>query len=121
MDGACKGRARHDGSWCAAVVDVVLAWCWRCIVLPSKQNMLLLVRTFHTARAGAVDHEALTGYRLLDHTPFDPTVKRTESLVVNARGEQYRVTKGAPHVVLQLVGDAQGLHARVQHEVRLRL
>ena len=65
---------------------------------------------------GAVDHDALTGYQLLDHMPFDPTVKRTES-VVAGHGREFRVTKGAHHVVLQLVQDRDGLHARVTQEV----
>ena len=67
---------------------------------------------------GAVDHEALTGYQLLDHMPFDPTVKRTESIVSDPDGHEVRVTKGAPHVVLELVDDDEGLHARVQQHVR---
>ena len=73
--------------------------------------------TMSLRSTGAVDLDTLRGYRLLDHMPFDPTVKRTESVVATPDGRELRVTKGAPHVVLQLVGDEGGLHARVQQEV----
>ncbi len=67
---------------------------------------------------GAVDHDALTAYQLVDHMPFDPTIKRTESTVKKREGSGvFKVTKGAPHVVLQLVEDVGGLHVRVQATV----
>lgn len=38
--------------------------------------------------------------------PFDPTVKRTEATVV-VKGQTFKVTKGAPHVILKLLDDGK--------------
>jgi len=46
--------------------------------------------------------KALEGYRQVKFTPFDPVSKRTEGLVETGEGEQFRVTKGAPQVVLEM-------------------
>lgn len=44
----------------------------------------------------------------LDFVPFDPTTKRTESTVkVKSTGKVFKVTKGAPHVLLQLTKDSE--------------
>jgi len=54
----------------------------------------------------SVDTNSLVLVDLLDHLPFDPTIKRTESTVRDrATGEVFQVTKGAPDVVLDLVKD----------------
>lgn len=36
--------------------------------------------------------------------PFDPTVKRTEATVV-VKSQTFKVTKGAPHVILKLLDE----------------
>ena len=51
----------------------------------------------------AVDIPSLDLVDLLDHMPFDPVVKRTESTVRDrSTGEVFQVTKGAPGVVTLL-------------------
>lgn len=35
--------------------------------------------------------------------PFDPTVKRTEGTVVLPSGESFKASKGAPHIILNLL------------------
>jgi H+-transporting ATPase len=36
--------------------------------------------------------------------PFDPTIKRTEATVV-VKGSTFKVTKGAPHIILKLLDE----------------
>lgn len=42
-------------------------------------------------------------YRVIAFKPFDPVSKRTEATVEDSSGNKFRVTKGAPHVILSLV------------------
>jgi H+-transporting ATPase len=52
---------------------------------------------------------------LPDFLPFDPTIKRTEGTVRNTKtGEEFKTTKGAPHILLNLMSDA---HAEVKEKV----
>ena len=44
----------------------------------------------------------LTGYRQVRFMPFDPISKRTEAAIEGADGHAFKVTKGAPQVVMQL-------------------
>jgi len=54
----------------------------------------------------AVDMNSLVLVDLLDHMPFDPTIKRTQSTVRDrATGQVFQVTKGAPDVVIKLLSD----------------
>jgi H+-transporting ATPase len=55
---------------------------------------------------GLKDDKALQGYQVLHFQPFDPVHKRTEATVKGADGKQFKVTKGAPQVILALVADA---------------
>ena len=52
----------------------------------------------------AVDMPSLSAVEQTDFLPFDPVVKRTEGTVIE-KGKKFKVTKGAPHVLLKLVGD----------------
>jgi len=49
---------------------------------------------------GLVDPQVLADYRQLKFIPFDPVGKCTEALVEDSQGHSFRVTKGAPQVVL---------------------
>eukprot|EP00899_Mesostigma_viride_P013728 jgi/Mesvir1/22356/Mv17859-RA.1 len=66
---------------------------------------------------GAVDRTRLTGFEMISHMPFDPTVKRTESTVKSPDGAIFKVTKGAPQVVLKLVHNREEIGAAVEEEV----
>jgi H+-transporting ATPase len=55
----------------------------------------------------------LGGYRITHFQPFDPVHKRTEATVAGADGTTFKVTKGAPQVILALAANA----AEVQEEV----
>jgi H+-transporting ATPase len=51
---------------------------------------------------GLKDHAALKGYKISHFQPFDPVHKRTEATVKAAHGTAFKVTKGAPQVILDL-------------------
>ena len=55
---------------------------------------------------GSVKMDTLAGFEQLEYMPFDPIVKRTEGKMLNkSTGRVFFATKGAPHVLLQLVND----------------
>ena len=56
--------------------------------------------------SGLKDKEALKGYEVVHFQPFDPVHKRTESTVKAKDGKQFKVTKGAPQVILKLSANA---------------
>ncbi len=51
---------------------------------------------------GLGDASALKSYRQIQFAPFDPVGKRTEATVQDGGGQTFKVTKGAPQVVMQL-------------------
>ena len=51
---------------------------------------------------GLKDKDALKGYQVIHFQPFDPVHKRTEATVKAADGKTFKVTKGAPQVILAL-------------------
>ncbi len=53
-------------------------------------------------RAALPDAGALDGLTIEKFTPFDPTSKRTESLVGGSTGASIRYSKGAPQVIAEL-------------------
>ena len=50
---------------------------------------------------GLKDSEAPKPYQVTHFTPFDPVHKRTEATVKGADGKIFKVTKGAPQVILR--------------------
>ena len=62
--------------------------------------------TIDLAVLGGVKDEALKGFEVQHFTPFDPVHKRTEATVKGANGTVFKVSKGAPQVMLALAGDA---------------
>ena len=65
--------------------------------------------------SGLQDPAALDGYTQTGFVPFDPVSKRTEAYVRAADGNTFRVTKGAPQVVMQLSGLAGEQAERANH------
>jgi len=63
--------------------------------------------TIDTAIIGGVkDQKVLQGYQVVHYVPFDAVHKRTEATVKNSDGSTFKVTKGAPQVILDLCQDA---------------
>jgi H+-transporting ATPase len=63
--------------------------------------------------AGVKDGAKLAGYHVTHFQPFDPVHKRTEATVAGPGGGEFKVSKGAPQVILALAADA----AQVQNVV----
>jgi H+-transporting ATPase len=55
---------------------------------------------------GVKDQDALKTYHIEHFTPFDPVHKRTEGDVKDKAGKSFKVTKGAPQVILALAANA---------------
>ncbi|XRO77198.1 plasma-membrane proton-efflux P-type ATPase [Methanocaldococcus sp. 10A] len=55
--------------------------------------------------------EKIKKYKIKKFIPFDPVIKRTEAEVVN--GEEFKVSKGAPHVILDLCNADENLRKKV--------
>ncbi len=66
---------------------------------------------------GLDDTRALEGYRVVRFQPFDPVSKRTEAAVQAADGKTFRVTKGAPQVILELSGNSGDVRKKVDTAV----
>jgi magnesium-transporting ATPase (P-type) len=52
---------------------------------------------------GTAKLDALDVYEQVDFMPFDPTVKRTEGTIKGPDGKVFKVTKGAPNIIMNLV------------------
>jgi H+-transporting ATPase len=63
--------------------------------------------------AGVTDKTQLQAYTLQHFTPFDPVHKRTEATLRAADGSVFRVTKGAPQIILALTGSPDAVAAAV--------
>ncbi len=61
--------------------------------------------------------ERYSKYKQVIFRPFDPVTKRTEAVVVGPNGEKFTVAKGAPQVILKLVGGGAELEDRVMKVV----
>ena len=66
---------------------------------------------------GLKDKEALKPYQISHFTPFDPVHKRTEATVKGADGKTFKVTKGAPQVILALSANAAAVKSAVDKAV----
>jgi len=66
---------------------------------------------------GLKDKEALKAYEVIHFQPFDPVHKRTEATVKAKDGKTFKVTKGAPQVILQLSANAGQLKPAVEKAV----
>ena len=67
--------------------------------------------------AGLKDDQVLKDYPVLHFQPFDPVHKRTEAAVKAADGHEFKVTKGAPQVILELSVDAGQVKGAVEEAI----
>ena len=51
---------------------------------------------------GLKNDQVMKGYQVVHFQPFDPVHKRTEATVKGTDGKEFKVTKGAPQVILEL-------------------
>jgi H+-transporting ATPase len=66
--------------------------------------------------SGIKDDKELKSYNITHFQPFDPVHKRTEA-TVNQGGKEFKVTKGAPQVILALDPDADKIHEEVDKAI----
>ncbi|HXP89714.1 MAG TPA: plasma-membrane proton-efflux P-type ATPase [Fibrobacteria bacterium] len=66
---------------------------------------------------GLKDKSSLNGFQVTHFQPFDPVHKRTEADVKGPDGASFKVTKGAPQVILQLASNAARVTASVDKAV----
>lgn len=67
--------------------------------------------------SGVKDPATLENYTSLHFQPFDPVSKRTEATVKSADGREFKVSKGAPQVILKLAADAGRIGAAVEEAI----
>jgi len=66
---------------------------------------------------GLKNDHALKDYKVDHFQPFDPVHKRTEATVKGADGKEFKVTKGAPQVILALSANAAEVKPAVDKAV----
>jgi H+-transporting ATPase len=66
---------------------------------------------------GLKDKDALKGYQEIHFQPFDAVHKRTEATVKDKDGKTFKVTKGAPQVILELSANASEVKTAVEEAV----
>jgi H+-transporting ATPase len=69
--------------------------------------------------AGLKDPNALKSYQVVHFMPFDPVHKRTEGTVKGEHGKTFKVTKGAPQVILELSATAGKAKAAIDEAVNV--
>ena len=67
---------------------------------------------------GVKDKASLSSYEVVHFQPFDPVHKRTESQVKSKEGQTFKVTKGAPQVILKLSVNAEQVKPEVDKAVQ---
>jgi H+-transporting ATPase len=66
---------------------------------------------------GIKNDQALKSFKVTHFQPFDPVHKRTEATVTGADGKEFKVTKGAPQVILALSANASEVKSAVDKAV----
>jgi H+-transporting ATPase len=66
---------------------------------------------------GLKSDQDLNSYQVTHFQPFDPVHKRTEATVKGADGKEFKVTKGAPQVILELSANADDVISGVDKAV----
>ncbi len=61
--------------------------------------------------------ETLGQYKITEFKPFDPVSKRTEATVEDVDGKHFKVSKGAPQVILSLVSNKEEISSRTEEDV----
>ncbi len=67
--------------------------------------------------SGVKDGQQLGSYQVVHFVPFDPVHKRTEATVKGKNEQAFKVTKGAPQVILALDPNADQIKAQVDKAV----
>ncbi|MDD2336702.1 MAG: plasma-membrane proton-efflux P-type ATPase [Geobacteraceae bacterium] len=66
---------------------------------------------------GLKNNQVLKSYQVVHFQPFDPVHKRTEATIKGADGAEFKVTKGAPQVIMELSANVGQVKADVEKAV----
>src|SRR5471030_2866948 len=66
---------------------------------------------------GVKNKDELKSFQVFHFQPFDPVYKRTEASVKTADGKQFKVTKGAPQVILELSANTAQVKSKVEKAI----
>jgi H+-transporting ATPase len=69
--------------------------------------------------SGLKDDQVLKGYKVVHFLPFDPVNKRTEATVEAVDGKSFKVTKGAPQVILDLAVNAPQVRTETEGAINM--
>ncbi len=76
--------------------------------------------TIDMAVIGALqDEETLKDYEVMHYQPFDPVHKRSEATIKDKEGKIFKVTKGAPQVILGLAVNAEEVKEEVNRAIEV--
>ncbi|MGH2638227.1 MAG: HAD-IC family P-type ATPase, partial [Rhabdochlamydiaceae bacterium] len=67
--------------------------------------------------SGIKDPQELKNYQMVHFQPFDPVHKRTEATVKTSDGTTFKVTKGAPQVILELSVNGEQIKPAVEKAI----
>jgi H+-transporting ATPase len=67
--------------------------------------------------SGLKSADTLKDYQVVHYQPFDPVHKRTEATVKSKDGKTFKVTKGAPQVILALATHAEQIRPAVEKAI----
>ncbi|PNX53755.1 MAG: plasma-membrane proton-efflux P-type ATPase [Thermoplasmata archaeon M9B2D] len=59
----------------------------------------------------------LSNFKIIDFKPFDPVIKRTEASVEDEKGNKFKVSKGAPQVILSLISKNKDISKNIDENV----
>jgi H+-transporting ATPase len=76
-------------------------------------DMAIIKRFKETARAA----DNVTSYKVTKFRPFDPVIKRTEATIEEENGNQFKVAKGAPQVILSLTTGKKSISEEINSDV----
>jgi len=71
----------------------------------------------NTIFKGLSDKNVINDYKIESFDPFDPVKKRTEALITNKDGKKFRVSKGAPQVILSLPKNKLEIETEVNKKI----
>jgi len=66
---------------------------------------------------GLQDDKVLKGYQIVHFQPFDPVHKRTEATVKDKEAKTFKVSKGAPQVILELAANKSQIKDELEKTV----
>jgi H+-transporting ATPase len=99
-----------------------------CTDTPGAENLVLYAALASRAEdqdpidLAIIDHlpdpARLGTYQVLHFQPFDPVHKRTEASLKDSQGNSFKVTKGAPQVIMALSANAARVQAQVDGAVK---